>query len=221
MSIVLRYGREAFSKTPVGFPTESSLRFGAVREAAYNKMFGEAASVSHELVPLTPHVDVYAFPGGQKGRSFHTLVTGGMSDLQMTLPALARGAPRRVELIFYCFEPRAEYIDTLRRMAHFPHDNQTWIGYGHTMPNGNPPEPLWGSSVLNTLLFMPTIVRPDSSLPAELILDGEPVHFLWVVPLTTPECNLKLVDGFDAILDLFQENRHPHVFDPARGSYVL
>jgi len=46
------------------------------------------------------------------------------------------------------------------------------------------------------------------------------VHFLWVVPLTSPECNLKLEKGVEAILDLFTEKRHPHVFDPARASYV-
>jgi hypothetical protein len=88
------------------------------------------------------------------------------------------------------------------------------------MPNGNPPEPFWGSSVLDTLLFMPTIVSTDAALADELSLDGEPVHFLWVVPLTTPECNLKLAKGFDAILDLFQLHRHPHIFDPGRKSYV-
>jgi len=57
-------------------------------------------------------------------------------------------------------------------------------------------------------------------LQEELVLDGEGVNFLWIVPLTTPECNLKLAKGSSAILDLFQKNRHPHVFDPNRKSYV-
>jgi hypothetical protein len=29
-----------------------------------------------------------------------------------------------------------------------------------------------------------------------------------------------LTRGFDAMLNLFQQNRHPHVFDPHRKSYV-
>jgi hypothetical protein len=134
------------------------------------------------------------------------------------LPRRAKDVPRRVELIFYCAEPRD--IATLRWVAHFPHDSKSWLGHGHTMPNGNPPAPFWGSTELDTLLFMPPIVMKDQTLPEELILGGEPVHFLWVVPLTTAECNLKLEKEFEAILDRFQQHRHPHVFDPNRKSCV-
>jgi Suppressor of fused protein (SUFU) len=88
------------------------------------------------------------------------------------------------------------------------------------MPNGNPPAPFWGSAMLDTLLFMPPIVTQDQTLPEDLKLGGDPVHFLWVVPLTTAERNFKLKKGFDAILDLFQQHRHPHVFDPNRKSYL-
>jgi hypothetical protein len=79
---------------------------------------------------------------------------------------------------------------------------------------------MWGSPILDTLLFMQSIVSTDRTLPEELKLGGEPVHFLWVVPLTTAECNLKLEKGFNAILGLFQQHRHPHVYDPGRKSYV-
>jgi hypothetical protein len=57
-------------------------------------------------------------------------------------------------------------------------------------------------------------------LPEQLILAGDPVDLLWVVPLTSAECNLKLEKGFPAILDLFERRRHPHVYDPDRKSYV-
>jgi hypothetical protein len=219
-SVVYRYGGDEFSKTKIGFTDQSTLEFVDAREKAYDRFFGRSPKVCHELLPFIPHVDVYAYERGQGGRDFSTLVTGGMSDLEMTLPPDITGAPQRVELIFYCLDPKEEYLETLRRLAHFPHDNKTWLGFGHTMPNGNPPEPLWGSAVLDSFLFMPTIVRPDSSLSEELILLGQPVHFLWVVPLSTAECNLKLEKGFDAILDLFDEHEHPHVFDPSRKSYV-
>jgi hypothetical protein len=143
-----------------------------------------------------------------------------MSDLPMTLPRGAEDAPRRVELIFYCSEPREEYIQVLRWVAHFPHDTTSWLGYGHTVPNGDPPTPFWGSAGLDTLLFMPTIVIEDQALPSELTLGGDPVEFLWVVPLSTAECKLKLKKGFDAILELFEKRKHPHIFDPKRKSYV-
>ena len=88
------------------------------------------------------------------------------------------------------------------------------------MPNGNPPEPVWGTNELDTFFFLPPIVKKDQTLPSELSLSGAPVHFLWVVPLTTAECNFKLKNGFGSMLSLFQQNRHPYVFDPNLKSYV-
>jgi hypothetical protein len=200
--------------------TKGRAEFSQTREAVYERLFGKILKVSHELLPLIPHIDVYIFKRSQGDKIVYSLVTGGMSDLEMTMPRGAKEVPRRVELIFYCSEPHEEYIATLRWVAHFPYASKSWLGYGHTMPNGNPPAPFWGSTELDTLLFMPPIVKKDQTLPEELKLAGEPVHLLWVVPLTTAECNLKLEKGFDAILDLFQQHRHPHVFDPHRKSYV-
>lgn len=211
--------RHEAADTKLGF-TPNAARFRQTRDAAYEQLFGKALHVSHELLPLVPHIDVYVFQRKRGDQIVYALVTGGMSDLEMNLPRHAADVPRRVELIFYCAEPREEYISTLRWVAHFPHDNKSWLGHGHTMPNGNPPAPFWGSKILNTLFFLPPIVAKDQALPELLQLDGQPVHLLWVVPLTTPECNYKLARGFDAMLDLFQQHRHPHVFDPNRPSYV-
>ena len=219
-SEVYRHGGDEFSKTQMGFASESTADFAVAREKAYEGFFGSSATAYHEVIPFVPHVDVYTYPPGHNGRDFYTLVTSGMSDLEMTLPQQATKAPKRVELVFYCSEPKDEYLEVLRRLAHFPHDNKTWLGSGHTMPNGNPPIPIWGSTVLDSFAFIPTILKPDGTLPCQLVLDGQAVHFLWVVPLTTPECDLKLKKGIGAILDLFDKHRHPHVFDAGRESYV-
>jgi Suppressor of fused protein (SUFU) len=212
-------------ETQIDVMEKNTSSFKKAREAVYEKLFGEPLGVSHELLPLIPHIDVYTFKRTSKkdgvDQVVYSLVTGGMSDLEMTLPQRApKDVPRRVELIFYCSEPRAEYISTLRWVAHFPHNAKSWLGHGHTMPNGNPPAHFWGSKELDTLLFMPPIVVKDQNLPFELQIEGQPVHFLWVVPLTTAECDYKLEKGFDAILGLFQQHHHPHVFDPNRRSYV-
>ena len=118
--------------------------FTQLRETAYERLFGRTLSVSHEVFPLMPHIDVYTYKRTQGDKEVYSLVTGGMSDLKMELPRQAdEDVPRRVELIFYCSEPREDYIATLRQLAHFPHSSNSWLGHGHTMPNGNPPEPLW------------------------------------------------------------------------------
>src|SRR5206468_11839245 len=127
-----------------GFTEKSTAGFAQKREAAYEKLFGKALRVSHEVLPQVPHIDVYIFQRSRGDQIEYSLVTGGMSDLKMTLPRRAKDVPRRVELIFYCAEPRDEYISTLRWIAHFPHDSKSWLGYGHTMPNGAPPSPFLG-----------------------------------------------------------------------------
>jgi len=219
-SVVFRHGGNEFTKTKVGFTDESTAEFGEAREKVYGQFFGGSPQAFHELLPFIPHIDVYTYGPSHSNRDFFTLVTSGMSDLEIAIPQDVRGVSRRVELIFYCSDPKEEYLETLRRLAHFPHDNKTWLGSGHTMPNGSPPVRLWGSTVLDSFLFMPTIVKPDATLSKQLVLGGQPVQFLWVVPLSTPELNLKLEKGFKAILDLFDEHRHPYVFNPARRSYV-
>jgi hypothetical protein len=36
----------------------------------------------------------------------------------------------------------------------------------------------------------------------------------------TPFCQRHLKRGFDALMDVFEQNKHPLVFDPGRKSYV-
>lgn len=88
------------------------------------------------------------------------------------------------------------------------------------MPNGQPPGPFFGSKVLDTLLFIPTIVHPDKDIANRLSFEGEAVSFLWVVPITTRECDLKLSRGTDALLKVFDRKKHPFVFSGDRENYV-
>ena len=193
--------------------------FIKARDEVYLSRFGKAIKVFHEMPTLVPHVDVMEYYRTNENGKVCALVTSGMSDLAMRVPA-EKDSPRRVELIFYCTEAKPEYAETLRLLARFPHDQRTWIGPFHTVPNGTPPEPLWGTRNLDTIFFLPPIVKKDQNLQEELIFDGDGVEFLWVVPLTTAECNLKLAKGANAIMGLFQKNRHPHVFAGDRASYV-
>ncbi len=219
-SLIHRYPKEKWQRARVGFVEESAAQFAQKRNEVYERLFGKVQDVSMETQPLMPRVDVHTYSRTDaNGRKVVTLVTAGMSDRAMKVPT-GIDAPRRVELIFYCSETSEEYVQTLRFLAHFPHDQNAWVGEQHTIPNGNPPAPFFGSAVLDTVLFLRPIVMRDRTLPKELVLDGDPVHFLWLVPLTTAECNLKLERGAGAIMELFNKHKHPHVFDPGRASYV-
>jgi Suppressor of fused protein (SUFU) len=219
-SAILRYDPASWSSGRMRLPEESAAAFAAARHNVYERLFGITERVFEEAPPRVPRIDVRAYyRRGPDGARVCSLVTSGMSDLGMNVPGRLK-APRRVELILYCADPDPGYAETLRWLAHFPHDQRTWVGAGHTIPNGYPPAPFWGSPVLDTMMLMPTVVTRDAALPQELALAGEPVEFLWAVPLTAAECKLKLAKGFGAVLDLFRERRHPQVFDPRRRSYV-
>lgn len=218
-SRMIKYDNNDSSKPRIGFLEESTLANTEAREKIYTEMFGESDIVLHELLPLIPHIDVYRFPPNSD-RDFFTYVTGGMSDLAMNSPQKLGKDYSRAELVFYSTENRDEYPELLRWLAHFVHDHNTWLHWGHTMPNGQPPTPLFGTKKLDTLFFMPSILRPDSTLGDKLLIDQQPVHLIWCVPITTAECQLKLDKGSDAIYDLFEANQHPFAFAGDRKSYV-
>jgi hypothetical protein len=203
----------------IGFTEESTLELVQLRETVYGELFGESDTVFHELLPLVPHIDVYRFQPSN-GRDFYTFVTGGMSDLPMSSPKQMGADVRRAELVFYAADDGQEYAELLRSLAHFPHDNRTWLHWGHTMPNGNPPQPILDAQALDTFLFLPTIVIADSELGKRLSWNGDPINLLWVVPISTTECNLKLEHGTDAVFDLFDSHEHPCIWQGPRESYV-
>lgn len=199
---------------------EPSVGVMELREAIYESLFGECALVSHETTAATPHIDVYIYPPGHDSRDFYTLVTGGMSDAPMRLPQGIGQEAARAELVLYVSEPTPEYIELLRAFAHYPHDCRTWLGPGHTVPNGDPPAPFFPGSSLTTMLFLEPVLSPDDSLAELLHLEHDPLRLLWPVPISTSECRVKQECGLGALLQLFDRMDHPVVVNPRRASYL-
>src|SRR5690606_27736593 len=80
------------------------------------------------------------------------LVTSGMSDLPMSVPEDA-GCPGFAELMVTLpagwkldqasFQDENWYwpVRLLKSLARLPHKHATWLGFGHTVPNGHPAGP--------------------------------------------------------------------------------
>ncbi len=223
-SKVIRHGER--SSPEFKLSERSTLENILKREAVYAAIFGPPVLTYDDVHPvLVPHIDVYVHEPGFQGRDFYTLVTGGMSDCPMKLPEDAPPEmPTRIELIFYLpgnQKPKREYIDFLRTTARMPYDYQTWLGWGASFANGNPPEPIFEGTQFDSLVLINTpIAKPDDTLPEHLVLDGDAVHLLWAVPITTAEREYKLEEGTEALLDIFDEVQHPFVFDENRPSYI-
>ena len=51
----------------------------------------------------------------------------------------------------------------LKQLARMPHEYDTWLWTGHTVPNFDPPEPYDESTSLCGALVMPPMLVPDAA----------------------------------------------------------
>ncbi len=203
-------------------------------ERHFSRFFGEAKTVFHELVSELVHIDVHVIEPRPE-RNWWTLFTTGMSDRPMTVP---RGAEafRFAELVLAL--PPEWRVDALRvtpppadlerwhwpirwlkQLARFPHEHDTWLGSGHTMPNGDPPRPLAPDTSLCCWLLLPPITVPKEGWTVPLA-DGRTVCLYSLHALHLEEMSLKLKAGTDALLDEFERHHVAEVLDTARRSSV-
>ena len=174
-------------KSDPDFATKLLQRLGAAmfanehletRQAHYDRFFGsEGVIVAHGV--NVPHIDVFQYPPQGK-RTWWTLITGGMGDQRQELPD---NTWYRAELLMYVHEPKPWMLNVLEGVARCPFENNTFFHWWHTIPNGMPmtAEP----SLLTAFYLMP----PCKEAPEfdQLTLEGDPVRFLWVVPITEAE----------------------------------
>lgn len=185
---------------------------------------GPVEQVFHEIVSPTVHVDIH-WVAPSAARPWHILVTSGMSERPMNAPEamseflyseLMVSLPASWPISAEAFEDEANYwpIRWLKILARFPHEYETWLSFGHTMPNGNPPEPFAPSTDLCGMMLVPPAQAPELF---ELKMDdGRTIHFWSLLPLYREEMDLKLEKGADALLDLFDQAGVSEVINPAR-----
>ena len=189
-------------------------------EAHVEKHIGKIDTVFHEILSDLVHVDVLVVPATED-RPFHVLVTSGVGDEPMAVPAELKEY-NRVELLIALpadwplsegsFGDEANYwpVRWLKLVGRLPHEYATWIGWGHTIPNGDPPEPIADTRFIGVML------APPYELPMDFFQletkSGETITFFVLMPLYREEMALKLKEGAEEI-----ENR----FDRAGISYVL
>jgi hypothetical protein len=186
---------------------------------------GPIDGLFHELISDAVHIDVHHV-APNKLRPYHTLVTSGMSDLPMNVPA-STDVPRHVELMVTL--PPAWRVDQdafaddnwywpvrqLKTLARFPHKYDTWIGAGHTVTNGDPMQPLAACTALCGAIFLPPLAVPEAFKQLR-VSDGKTVHFLAVVPLYEEEMALKLRDGANALIERLRKHGVTDMIAPTR-----
>ncbi len=176
---------------------------------------GEVCMVFHELVSDTVHIDVHHVKP-TKERPFHTLVTSGMSDLIMNVPAdvdstrymeLMVTLPESWEINDESFKDEKWYwpVRQLKFLARFPHKFETWLAWGHTIPNGDPAEPFSDNTKLSGSIILPAVNVPEAFRSLDISRD-KTIEFFSIVPLYAEEMNLKLARGADLLLEKFDKH---------------
>lgn len=177
--------------------------------AHIEKTISPYAMVFHEIVSDDLHIDIHHVPPGPK-RPFHALITSGMAALPMTTPEGADNA-RFAELAIVlaptwnvrheAFHDENVYwpVRLLKVLARFPFANGTWLGYGHTLADHDPPRPFAPATQLCAAVLLPPMSLGESFFTMERA-NGQTVHFWGVVPLYREELELKLASGADTLL---------------------
>jgi hypothetical protein len=157
-------------------------------------------------------------------RPYHTLVTAGMSSVAMQAPADA-SAPRRIELMMTLPEAWKMSSDTqddgahwptrlLQSLSRWPREHEGWLGWGGTVPNGDPPQQLAPRTALCGVFVAPSLLVPVSFYELDIV--GERVAFYSAIPLYREELELQAREGMAALLERLLHNDINDVVDIKR-----
>lgn len=183
--------------------------------AHIERFLGAGGMVWHEIISDRIHIDVHAVPPSQ-AYPFHVLVTSGMSALPMSVPTAMPGRDEwlHAELCILlgpewpltqeAFADERHYwpIRLLKSLARLPHDFSTWLGWGHSIPNGDPPKPYaQGTQLCGSLIVPPFALGTEF-----FVVPGEPaLHVFQVLPVTAAEMKMKLDVGLDRLLEEMEQ----------------
>lgn len=201
--------------------------------AHFEQLFpGRESFVFHEIISDLVHIDVNVMrPTPEK--NYYVLYTTGMSDLPMTLPDdLANREDLKYAELFLFLPGDWELgktgqlgsdiphqyfwpIQTLKFFARFPHEYKTWLGWGHTIPNGPDYAPLADDAGFGGVVLGPA----GGDLACMKAKDGRPINFYLVIPAYREEIEYKLEKGMNALDALYAAKGLPLVLDVHRPNF--
>jgi Suppressor of fused protein (SUFU) len=195
------------------------------------RAFGDldGVTVFHEVISDLIHVDVHVVPPSGE-RAWLTLVTSGMAQRPMTVPegledyryaelmlALPAGWPMEDDAM--SSELHYWPLRLLKFLSRLPHEYETFLYHGHTIPNEDPPVPYADGTELCGAIIGPPVLGPAGIEQFE-VGDGRVVHVYAVIPIHEDEMELKLEKGADALWELFDGAGVTELVDPERESVV-
>ena len=162
-------------------------------------------------------------------RPFLTLVTAGMSDAPMDAP---KDEWKLAELCFLL--PAAWPVERdawdesqqwtllwLKYLAQMPRETGGWLGYGHTIPNGEPPCQLDDTTQAVSVMLIPPVSLPERFARLRVgETDVDIINFWTLVPLLPDELRLKLQAGTPTLLEKMEKAKLSDILEPGRDSVL-
>jgi hypothetical protein len=187
---------------------------------------GPIARVLHEIISPVVHVDVFHVAPGE-AQPWHTLVTCGMSAKPMLAPdpdrafgELTLALPPTWPMDDAAWNDERHYwpVRLLKFLARLPHEYDTWLGDGHTIPNDDPPRSYAKDTRLSGAIIAAPLLPPEAF--RTLDRPQGTIAFYGVIPLYRAEMDFKLSEGADALYDRLAGAGVTELVDPQRESVV-
>ncbi|MBS0263983.1 MAG: suppressor of fused domain protein [Planctomycetes bacterium] len=185
----------------------------AQRTRAYAELFGgQPAKIfsPHDLFPQPDEhflIDIFVYQMETALRVIEVAVTNGMSDQRMEAPEHEIEWPRR-ELIQYFPQCTAGHARRLHDMAWLPLFDGFYLDSHHTIGWEHPavPDTPWKNA-----FFLRPLVNDHRDYSFEV--EGDPVSFLWHIPISDAERAYKQKHGSEGLIDRLEAVQLPWVFD--------
>jgi hypothetical protein len=185
---------------------------------------GPVGNVYASAADDEPEVRIVHVPPSET-RPVHTLITAGMSERPMKVSK--HDAPTRLELMMTLprtwqlgveaptEEQWAWPIELLRKLARRAHTPGGWLGWGHIVPNEEPPKPYARSTRQCAALIVPSLLVPTAFYELKTPADAS-IVFYAVVPIYNEEYELGRTAGTDALFRRLIDRDFNDVVDPGR-----
>jgi pentatricopeptide repeat protein len=170
-------------------------------------------------------VDIYHIKPSED-RDFHILITSGMSRLPMNVPGNANDfkygellaiLPEDWDLSQEGLKNSNNYwpVLWLKNLARIPQQYNSWLCYGHSIPNGDPSKPI-ADTEFQGVVIMDSTTLPEDFLEVKV---GEDTLYLYtIIPVYAEEMQYKIEHGVKALSQKMEEANIPDWIIPFRPS---
>lgn len=201
-----------------------------VNEHIENHFPDSEIRVFHEIMAFDFKVHVYLIK--VKSYKFDILITSGMSSLEMEIPKEAENPenlrfaemmmliPKGIEFDdVYTGDKKNDYIiSMLKRTAKFPHQEDSWIGIGHSIVSDADFEPYGNDTEFVGGVILPSVIFDENF--TKIKKKGRIINIYSFFPLYKNEVEYKIDNGYNALLDKIIEADSKEVLDPKRKNLI-